>query len=328
MKIASYSAPVMLTWQLTRGCNLACLHCCTDSAPGRVLPNELNRDQALSLTDQIIAAQIPYVMLAGGEPTLAPWFWEAAERLGRGGVFLKIETNGQMFGDADAQRLAKLPIRSVQISIDGATQAMYGKMRPGGWLGKALKACAAARSAGMPLEVTFAPTRINMHEGEDVIDIAGRVGAFRFNTGRLMRVGTAAKLWDRLEPSQAQYEKFYTLLVRKEAELAGTIELCFRPFSLGEELAQRSEQPSATLLVLPDGRVKVSAALPYVCADLKTMDLSQAWRRYQAAWAHPKVASALAAAVRDEAVLARANEWTDLELEFAGRGQAGYKESQ
>jgi len=28
----------MVTWQLTRDCNLACLHCCTDSAPGRALP--------------------------------------------------------------------------------------------------------------------------------------------------------------------------------------------------------------------------------------------------------------------------------------------------
>ena len=243
---------------------------------------------------------------------------------------MKIETNGQNFTDAEARRLADLPIRSVQISIDGATQAVYGKMRPGGSLDKALAACAAVVKAGMPLEITFAPARFNIDEAAAVIDIAARAGAFRFNTGRLMRVGTAAKLWDRLEPSAADYEKFYSMLLRKEAEYAGRMELCFRPFSVSEELAERSQAPSGTLLVLPDGRVKVSAALPFVCADLKTMTLATAWERYKAAWSHPKVAEALASAAKDEAQMARANEWTDLDVnaEFVGLGLAGSKESQ
>jgi len=326
LKIGSYGAPMMITWQLTRDCNLACLHCCTDSAPGKALPGELDRVQALRLADQIIAEQIPYVMLVGGEPTLQPWFNEVATKLGDAGVFLKIETNGQAF---EPKPLEGLPIRSVQISIDGATPATYGKMRPGGSLEKALTACARVRHAGMPLEITFAPTRLNIEEAEAVIDLALKAGAFRFNTGRLMRVGTAAKLWTKLEPSPEQYEKFYRLLCRKEAEVAGRMELCFRPFSLSEELGQRKAEPSGTLLVLPDGRVKVSAALPYVCADLKRMTLAQAWRRYLAAWSHPKVAEALADAAGDEAAQARANAWEDLdvpEVEFAGRGQAGGKE--
>jgi MoaA/NifB/PqqE/SkfB family radical SAM enzyme len=323
-----YGAPVMLTWQLTRDCNLACLHCCTDSAPGKALPGELDWAQALRLADQIIELQIPYVMLVGGEPTLAPWFWAAAERLGGAETFLKIETNGQSLTEADARRLAKLPVRSVQISIDGATPGTYAKMRPGGTLERALRACELVVKAGLPLEITFAPARFSIQEGEAVIDLAARLGAFRFNTGKLMRVGTAARLWDRLAPSSREYEDFYSMLLRKEAEHAGKMELCFRPFSMAEEAEARTASPSGTLLVLPDGRVKVSAALPFVCADLKTMTLAQAWRRYKAAWAHPKVAEALASAAGDEAALARANEWTDLEVdaEFAGRGQAGSKE--
>ena len=330
MSLDQYSAPVMLTWQLTRDCNLACLHCCTDSAPGRALPGELDRGQALGLVKQIIDLQVPYVMLVGGEPTLVSHFYEVAEALGRGEVFLKIETNGQTFGDAEAARLAKLPIRSIQISLDGASQAVYGKMRPGGALDKALAACRAVVKAGLPLEVTFAPARFNLHEAEAVIDLAAQLGAFRFNTGRLMRVGTAAKLWDRLEPDAVAYETFYSMLVRKEAQYAGRMELCFRPFSLAEEAEARTSSPSGTLLILPDGRVKVSAALPFVCADLKTMTLGEAWTRYKAAWSHPKVAEALASAAKDEAQQARANEWTDLDAnaQFVGRGQAGSKESQ
>jgi MoaA/NifB/PqqE/SkfB family radical SAM enzyme len=328
MKISALSAPTMLTWQLTRDCNLACLHCCTDSAPGKALPGELSKDEAMRLAAQIIMEQVPYVMLVGGEPTIVPWFWNIAEMLGKAGVFLKIETNGQTFTLEDAERLAKLPIRSLQISLDGATPATYAKMRPGGSLNNVLAACISAVDAGLPLELTFAPSKLNIHEAEDVIALAASLEAFRFNTGRLMRVGTAAKLWDRLEPSREEYEKFYRLLLAKEAQLHSRMELCFRPFSLGEELEQRVEEPSGTLLVLPDGRVKVSAALPYVCADLKRMTLAEAWQRYQAAWRHPKVAEALKSAAGDESALAKANAWKDLdvEAEFAGRGQAGSKE--
>ena len=117
---------------------------------------------------------------------------------------LKIETNGQRFDAAVAERLARLPIRSVQISLDGDTEATYARQRVGASLAAAHAACRAVRAAGMPLEITFAPTRINLHEAEQVIERAHSLGAFRFNTGRLMRIGTAARLWDRLEPSEAE----------------------------------------------------------------------------------------------------------------------------
>lgn len=312
MNISELSAPAMLTWQLTRDCNLACLHCCTDSAPGRALPDELTREQALGLADQIVAAGVPYVMLVGGEPTIVAHFRELAERLGRGGVYLKIETNGQTFGFAETSWIKALPVRSIQISLDGATPATYAKMRPGGSLEHALSACRAAAAAGLPLEITFAPTRINIAEAEALIDLAAGLGAFRFNTGKLMRLGTAAKLWDRLEPDARQYEDFYRLLLRKEKELEGKMELCFRPFSLEEEFESRTTDPPGTLLILPDGRVKVAAPLPFVCADLRKVSLTDAWREYKAAWQHPEVRSGLRRLIAEPMSSAQANLWQDL----------------
>lgn len=312
MKVSELSAPAMLTWQLTRDCNLACLHCCTDSAPGRALPDELSREQALGLADQIVAAGVPYVMIAGGEPTIVAHFRELAERLGRGGVYLKIESNGQGFGEAEARWLKALPIRSLQVSIDGATAGTYGRMRPGGELKKALGACRAAVSAGLPLELTFAPARFNIAEAEAVIELAAGLGAFRFNTGKLMRLGTAARLWDRLEPDARQYDDFYRLLLRKEKELVGRMELCFRPFSLEEEFEGRTKDPPGTLLILPDGKVKVAAPLPFVCADLRKVSLTDAWREYKAAWQHPEVRSGLRCLIAEPMSSAQANVWSDL----------------
>lgn len=320
MRIDELSAPVLVTWQLTRDCDLACLHCCTDSAPGKALPGEMTRCEALALGRQLVQTGVPYVMLVGGEPTLVPHFLDLAELLGQGGVQLKIETNGQTFTRELAERLAALPIRSLQVSLDGDTQAVYAKQRPGGELAKAWDACREAVRAGLPLEVTFAPTRLNLHEAEAVVRRAAELGAFRFNTGQLMRLGTAAKLWERLEASLDETRAFLATLERLEKELSGRLELCYKPFSLGEDWTAQAAEPPGTLLVLPDGRVKVSAALPYICADLKNASLAQAWDAYRAAWRRPVVAGALRRLLAEPALSAAANQWTDLPVELVTAG--------
>ncbi|MFH1725787.1 MAG: radical SAM protein [Elusimicrobiota bacterium] len=305
-------APLFVSWELTRGCNLACVHCCACSAPGGTVPGELARDAAVRLAEDIAAGGVPYLMLCGGEPLTVPWFFEIAGILGEGGVELKIESNGQLLGPDEARRLAKLPIRSVQISIDGDTQRTYSRQRPGASLEKAHAACRAVREAGLPLEVTFAPTRLNVHEAEAVMDRAAALGAFRFNTGALMRLGRAAKLWKDIAPTSGQYAAFRAGLERKKKEIGPDLELRWSPFTIEEGLEECLLQPPATLLVLPDGRVKVAAVLPYTCADLRRQSLAEAWDAYRRAWARPEVREACARVLADPARLAEADRWLPL----------------
>ena len=308
-RIDTLRAPLFVSWQLTRDCDLCCLHCCTDSAPGKRLRDELDADEAMAIADEIIRNDVPYVMLCGGEPLVVPHFLALAERLGSAGVELKIETNGQRFDATVAARLARLPIRSVQISLDGDSEDVYQAQRPGGSLAGAHAACRAVRDAGMPLEVTFAPTRLNIHEARAVIQRAAALGAFRFNTGRLMRIGTAARLWGRLEPDAAQYRAFLCMLEEQAAFLEGRLELCYVPFSIADGLRASLQEPPATLLVLPNGWVKVSAALPQICADLRRSSLQQAWTAYCGAWRDGALLADARGALLDESRQAAANRW-------------------
>ena len=308
-RIDLLGAPLLVSWQITRDCDLCCLHCCTESAPGKRLPDELDADEAMRVADEIIRLGVPYVMLCGGEPLVVPHFLALAEKLGHAGVRLKIESNGQRFDTAVAERLARLPIRSVQISLDGDTEATYARQRVGASLAAAHAACRAVRAAGMPLEITFAPTRINLHEAGQVIERAHSLGAFRFNSGRLMRIGTAARLWDRLEPSEAEYAEFRRVLESASRRFAGEMELCFEPFEIRDGLRASLESPPATLLVLPNGWVKVAAALPQICADLRHDLLDDAWNAYRVAWRSDKVVSAARRVLEDDATLADANSW-------------------
>ena len=272
------------------------------------MPGELAIDETLALADDIVRNDVPYVMLCGGEPLVVPHFFTLAQALGKAGVRLKIETNGQKFDGELAERLARLPIRSIQISLDGDSEEVYQRQRPGGSLALAHAACRAAVEANLPLEVTFAPTRLNIHEAEQVIERARSLGAFRFNTGRLMRIGTAARLWDKLEPDATQYQRFLGVLERQQ-RVDAAMELCYVPFSIEEGLRASLAEPPATLLVLPDGRVKVAAALPPICAGLRRESLAEAWEAYRRAWRDASVLMAIRRAIADSSRHAEANTW-------------------
>jgi len=309
-RIDALKAPLFVSWQITRDCDLSCLHCCTGSAPGKRLPDELNAEEALRVAQDLILHEVPYVMLCGGEPLVVPHFQALAQRLGNAGVQLKIETNGQLLDAAIVARLTRLPVRSVQISLDGDTQAIYARQRPGASLLKAHTACRSVCDAQLPLEVTFAPTRFNIHEARAVIDRAVSLGAFRFNTGQLMRIGTAARQWAKLAPRPDEYQRFLKTL-QDSSRVVGNpgIELCYQPFSVTDALRGSLKEPPATLLVLPNGWVKVAAALPHICADLRRHTLAESWVRYRAAWRDLAVIAALRSAIEDESRHADANAW-------------------
>ena len=311
-RIDNLKAPLFVSWQITRDCDLACLHCCTDSAPGKRLRDELDANEAMRLAAEIVRNDVPYVMLCGGEPLVVPHFFQIAEALGQAGVQLKIETNGQRLVPDAVERLARLPIRSIQISLDGDSQGVYEGQRPGGVLEKAHAACRAVRAAGLPLEVTFAPTRLNLHEARAVIQRARNLGAFRFNTGKLMRLGTAARLWGRLAPTAEQYEEYRALLAEQAAILGAEMEFCYSPFTLEEGLQDSLDEPPATMLVLPNGWVKVAAALPQICADLRLETLEQAWAAFCGAWRDETVRAGVRRAIGNEMHHADANNWRRL----------------
>jgi len=99
----------------------------------------------------------------------------------------------------------------------------------------------------------------------------------------------------------------------REAAVGG-MEVCFEPFSLADGLRRSAHEPPATLLVLPNGWVKVAAALPHVCADLRRCSLQDAWHAYQHAWNKPLIQEAVRDGLADESRHRLANNWQPLHL--------------
>ena len=145
-----------------------------------------------------------------------------------------------------------------------------------------------------------------------IVDLASSLGVYGLYTGRLMRIGRAARNWRMLCPSDAQYEEFFRLLHRKTEQYLGRMNVYYYRYDVIEELRVRVQTPSASLLVLPDGRVKLSNLLPFICGHLAKHSLREIWDRYRAAWRLPQVKDFVAQVLAEPSLVSRANDWIEL----------------
>ena len=309
--MGDYRAPLFLAWQLTNRCTGRCLHCCEESGPDKTWPDEMTGEQALSLSHQIVELSIPYVAFGGGEPHGVPHVFDMYEILARGGVEIKIETNGLDLNDGACDRLKDLKVSCVQISIDGASAAVHEKLRPGSGYQPAWDAIDRLVKRGLEPELVFIPTRLNVADAVSVYEQAARRGVRTFVTGPMMRLGRAAAAWDSLACSEEDWAEAAMSLKAAAAALKGP-RLAIYPWGIQHEMKTRAESPQAMLLVVPNGKVKLLNALPFAVADLKTESLASAWPKVGAAWASNEVQDFVRRAQSEPDLLRHANECWDL----------------
>jgi radical SAM protein with 4Fe4S-binding SPASM domain len=108
----------IVVWNITRRCNLRCIHCYSDS-DAREYPGELTWDQCRAVVDDLAQFGVPAVLLSGGEPLIHPRFFELAAYARGKGLRLTLSTNGTLIDRDAAGRLKELGFSYVGISLDG-----------------------------------------------------------------------------------------------------------------------------------------------------------------------------------------------------------------
>ncbi len=303
------AAPLYVAWQITNECNLACLHCIEESGPGKAFKDELTSEEAASVIDMLVAGEVPYVSFSGGEPMVRPDFFAMVERLTGGGVGLKIETNGHYLTPEICRRLKSLGVKAVQVSLDGGTPASFNKMRVHGRFDAAIEGINNLKQAGVPIEINFVPARFNIHEIGAVVDLAHRLGAYSFYTGKIMFTGNAVRTWSITAPDEEDYPKFFDTLHAKAKQYEGRMRVYFHEMGLLDELRYRLINPAALFIILPNGKVKLINALSFTCGDLRAQKLGEVWANFQLAWKHPKVAQFIDQLAVDPSIVSRLHQW-------------------
>ncbi|HTF07845.1 MAG TPA: mycofactocin radical SAM maturase [Asanoa sp.] len=204
-------APICLTWELTYACNLSCVHCLSSS--GRRDPRELTTAECKAVIDELERMQVFYVNIGGGEPTVRSDFWELVDYATAHKVGVKFSTNGVKITPEVARRLAESDYVDVQISLDGATEAVNDAVRGPGSFATATRAMENLRDAGFTgFKISVVVTRENAGQLDAFKAIADAYGA-QLRLTRLRPSGRGADVWDELHPTAAQQRQLYDWLV-------------------------------------------------------------------------------------------------------------------
>jgi len=195
----------MIAWELTRACNLACLHC-RAAAIDKPTPDELSTEECFALIDQIASFATPTIILTGGEPLLRPDLFEIATRATDRGLRIVAATNGTLLDEATARRLLDCGVRRISISIDGKDAQSHDALRavPGAFDG-ALRGIEAAKAADLPFQLNTTVTRENADQLAEIHRLAISLRAAAHHVFLLVPTGRAAD-YRGLELDAERYE--------------------------------------------------------------------------------------------------------------------------
>lgn len=225
-------APICLTWELTYGCNLACVHCLSSS--GRRDPRELTTAQAMGVIDQLRDLQVFYVNIGGGEPTIRSDFYDLVGHAVANGVGVKFSTNGSTIDADRARQLAVEDYVDIQISLDGAVAETNDPIRGEGSYAMARRAMDHLAEAGFgEFKISVVMTRQNVAELDAFAELAEGYGA-QLRLTRLRPSGRGADVWNDLHLLPGQQVDLYRWLVGRPDVLTG--DSFFHLSALGESL--------------------------------------------------------------------------------------------
>ncbi len=184
----------MVAWEVTRSCNLSCVHCRASAEKGPYA-GELSTEEGKKLLEEIAAFSKPVIILTGGEPLLREDIYELAAYGDQLGLRMVLATNGTLVTEAIARRMKDAGIQRVSISLDGPDAAEHDAFRqmPGAFAGS-LAGIDALKKAGMEFQVNTTITSANRHQLSALMDLAVRLGAAAHHIFLLVPTGRGRDL--------------------------------------------------------------------------------------------------------------------------------------
>jgi radical SAM protein with 4Fe4S-binding SPASM domain len=163
----------MVTWRVTRSCNLNCLSCLYDSRPRRY-GSELTTAEGMALINDLAAFAVPRLLFAGGEPLLRADLVELVAYTRERGIQPSLFTNGTLLSPTLAAGLMGAGLHSVSIMLEGIGREVDRKRGMRGAFEAVLEGYANCEAAGLAAEVRIPLNRWNYPQLADILDFIER----------------------------------------------------------------------------------------------------------------------------------------------------------
>jgi 12,18-didecarboxysiroheme deacetylase len=192
LQFSSDKRPVVV-WNITRRCNLKCLHC---YAHARNIPfdNELTTREGKKLIDDLAGFGVPVLLISGGEPLARKDLPELAAYAVEKGMRAVISTNGTLITPQMAGTLKNIGLSYVGISLDGMEEINDRFRGVKGAFRSALKGIENCKKAGIKVGLRFTINKINVGEIPDLFKLIEENDIPRICFYHLVYAGRGSKL--------------------------------------------------------------------------------------------------------------------------------------
>jgi radical SAM protein len=236
-------APLLVIWETTQACDLACAHCRASAAPWRH-SSELTTEEACRLLEEIRGFGSPLMVFTGGDPLKRPDLFALLRRSVALGLRTNISPSAtplltpetiRVFRDCGVARMA--------ISLDGEDALTHDGFRGvPGTFDRALAALEEARRVGLETQIQTTVTRRNVHQLERIARIAARVEARMWSVFFLVVTGRAAAADDlTAEEYEQVFETLWRISQTAPFDIKTTEAMHYRRF-----MAQRLQEGAET----------------------------------------------------------------------------------
>ncbi len=184
----------MIAWEVTRSCNLSCLHCRAAAERGPY-EGEFTTQECFGFIDEVAAFSSPVLILTGGEPLLREDIFEVAAYVKRKGLRAVMAVNGTLLDAEKATAAKQAGIQRVSISLDGASAQGHDRFRGvvGAFAG-AMEGIRYLKEVGLDFQINTTVTKRNLAEMKDILRLSIRLGAVAHHIFLLVPTGRGKEL--------------------------------------------------------------------------------------------------------------------------------------
>lgn len=286
-------SPAVAIWEVTRACDLCCVHCRASAGPQRD-PRELSTTEAFDLIEQLREVDPAVLVLTGGDPFKRPdldlLIGQAVARGLRVAIAPSVTPS---LTPAAIRRLARLGVRRVALSLDGPDAATHDGLR--GASGSFVATCAAIEAvcaAGLPLQINTSLTRQTVEELSRTAVLVAGIAPMLWSVFFVVPVGRATPA-QQLGPDSCErvFHFLYEWSERVPVEVKTTAAPAYRRVVLQREAKRRDRRrprrprPPAVndgkgfLFVSHTGDVYPSGFLPLITGNVREVQLADVYRQ-------------------------------------------------
>jgi radical SAM protein len=206
-------APFLVIWEVTRACDLACVHCRASADPYRN-PLELSTEEGFRLLDSVREFGDPIMIFTGGDPLKRPDLFELLEHSVSLGLRTTVSPSPTPLLTAEAiAGFKRVGVARISVSVDGWDAASHDGFRQvQGSFDRAIFALEEAQRIGLSTQINTTVSRHNWEHLEEIAQMVDRLGCDMWDIFFLVPTGRGAS---QAELEGAEFEQVFGFMYQR-----------------------------------------------------------------------------------------------------------------